>query len=95
MTHDGPQDSFTALADNTISMPGDAYGMHKFGSAGLHDLIKANEDKLVVHIHGHCHDGAFTDRVAGQNGGFPIINPGSLNQREYGVLTLVKHGEKW
>ena len=74
MTHDGPQDSATCNANRTIPNP--SVGFHRFGSAGLARLVKEKEDSLVVHIHGHCHDGAFVDRVEGSK--FQVINPGSL-----------------
>lgn len=70
---------------------GDRLGLHRFGSAGLAALISEQKEKLVLHLHGHCHDGAFLDRVAGENG-MPVCNPGSLNQSEYGVLSLIKEG---
>ena len=93
MTHDGPQDFLTAYANNAIYMEStDSWGLHKFGSPGLSKLIKEQQEQLVVHIHGHVHDGAFTERVPGDHS-FPIINPGSLNQSEYGILTLVKRGD--
>ena len=49
---------------------------------------------MVVHIHGHCHNGAFLDRVHGETG-FPVVNPGSLHEKEYGTLKLVKEGSDW
>uniref|UniRef100_A0A7S3I1Z2 Calcineurin-like phosphoesterase domain-containing protein n=1 Tax=Favella ehrenbergii TaxID=182087 RepID=A0A7S3I1Z2_9SPIT len=91
MTHDGPQESATCNANKTIPSPG--VGFHKFGSSGLAQLVRANEEKLVVHIHGHCHDGAFVDRVHGSK--FSVVNPGSLEAREYGVITLLKENGKW
>ena len=79
MTHDGPQDYYTANARGTINWP--AIGFHKFGSIGLAELISEERSKLVVHIHGHCHDGGFLDRVHCDQGlnSFPVLNPGSLN----------------
>ena len=72
--------------------PGNRLGFHQFGSSGLADLIREQSESLVVHIHGHVHDGAFMDYVRGPNG-FPIVNPGSLSFGEYGTLTLIKDAE--
>jgi len=63
-------------------------GFHRFGSSGLTKLVKENEDSIVVHIHGHCHDGAFVDRV--KRSKFQVVNPGSIAEGEYGVITLLK-----
>lgn len=82
MTHDGPQDFYTANARGTILMGEnrDIVGFHKFGSVGLAELIKQKRQSIVVHVHGHCHDGAFLDRMVCNDGhGFPVCNPGSLN----------------
>ena len=77
----------------------DIFGFHKFGSSGLAQLINEQKASLVVHIHGHCHDGAFLDRVndCGSEHEFPVCNPGSLNSSEYATLTLIKDEEtgKW
>lgn len=77
MTHEGPQDSGTCNANKTIEGPDGALGLHRFGSAGLANLLRKERESLVVNIHGHCHDGASADYVRGDHG-FPIINPGSL-----------------
>lgn len=107
MTHDGPQDSVTCNANRTIPMKGEngeeVYGFHRFGSAGLRALIDEQRAHLMVNIHGHCHDGRFMDNLKGLTGighgtdpVFPIINPGSLNQSEYGTVVISKvNGEKW
>ena len=82
MTHDGPQDFYTANARGTIGMGENRqdFGFHKFGSSGLAELLYEQRSKLVVNIHGHCHDGGFLDRVTCTDGQeFPVCNPGSLN----------------
>ena len=79
-------------------MPGDVYGFHRFGSAGLAKLLMDEREHLIANIHGHCHDGAFLDNVRGEKGAgntFPVVNPGSLHQHEYGTLTLDKVDGKW
>ena len=41
MTHDGPQDFYTANARGTIPMgPNQDIGFHRFGSSGLADLLQ-------------------------------------------------------
>ena len=74
-------------------------GYHRFGSEGLARLIREKREQLVVHIHGHSHDGAFIDHVRGGPPGTwvtPVINPGSLHHGEYGVLCLGKQEDgKW
>ena len=69
-------------------MPGDVYGFHRFGSAGLAKLLSDQREHLVLNVHGHCHDGAFLDNLSGDSG--LVVNPGSLKQKEYGTLTLKK-----
>ena len=77
-------------------------GFHRFGSAGLRTLLDEQRDCLLANIHGHCHDGNFMDNIKGLTGkgegtspGFPIINPGSLNQDEYGTVTISMVNNKW
>ena len=65
MTHDGPQDSATANANMVIEPATGDRGFHKFGSSGMTGLIKEKSEHLVCQVHGHCHDGAFVDRIEG------------------------------
>ena len=46
-----------------------------------------------MHVHGHCHDGAFIDRVEGSK--CQVVNPGSLGVGEYGVIQFEKSNGKW
>lgn len=70
MTHDGPYDSAT-----TTHVHED--GECKFGQPSLTDLIRANQERLLLNLHGHCHKGNTFDYELGA----PILNAGSLHEK--------------
>lgn len=84
MTHDGPYDSATTTHQGEE-------GQLKFGSPGLAELILEHKDRLVMNLHGHCHAGNTFDYEMGA----PVINPGSLKEGAFMVLTLAQVDGKW
>ena len=91
MTHEGPQLSSTSkntyFSDNNTT--------YVAGSPALRELILANSDRIVCNIHGHMHDGAFYQNLCKPFNPLPIINPGSLNQSEFGEIEILKKDGKW
>ena len=85
MTHDGPDTSATTTHWH------DEEGQVRFGSPAQAELIKEHKDRLLMNLHGHCHAGNTFDYEMGA----PVINPGSLKEGSFMVLTLTRQDSKW
>ena len=96
MTHDGPFGSATARAQKRLE--NEPKGELLFGSRHLMEMVHTLKDRLVVNVHGHDHYGSFTDYIReNECVKVPIVNPGSLNFKDYGVMKIAKDqaSQKW
>ena len=84
MTHEGPFGS--ATAKEVMFEQGGTINWE--GSPRLRELLIENKSRIICHIHGHTHDGAFTVNIGSPDKPMTVINPGSLTQSEFGELKL-------
>ena len=88
MTHDGPKGSATTQ-DKTSKF---TEGIISFGSTHLAEFLRDNQERVVVNVHGHAHEGTALDKILRVR----VINPGSLMFGEYGLLRLERNLEnRW
>ena len=84
MTHDGPSGSSTAK-NTRFDMNMTTYHA---GSPHLRKLLLQHREQVVCSVHGHTHEGSFIQNISKPAEVLPIINPGSLGQGEFGIITL-------
>jgi Icc-related predicted phosphoesterase len=84
MTHEGPYGSATSRNHYYVGEK----NVHHAGSSNLRDLLIENQAKVVCNIHGHCHEGAFTQNIHTPSDPLKIINPGALGQKEFGHILI-------
>ena len=85
MTHEGPYGSST-----TRNHYFDSGEVVHCGSTDLRDLMLQNQDKVLFDVHGHTHEGAFTQNIGTHEKPLHVFNPGPLCFGKFAELVLKK-----
>lgn len=93
VTHVGPLCSCTAIVHDFSPSPEIFTGAASI-SQHIQQLQKTKTRQLLANVHGHTH-AARGMRVLGDER-TPVVNPGSLSEGNFGVMTLRRQGQgKW
>ena len=94
MTHEGP---FGSATTRNHYFAGPKKGnIYHCGSPKLRDIMIENHSKIVCNIHGHSHDGTFSQNINTPQDPLKIFNPGALSQKEFGSIVIQKDmSNKW
>ena len=91
MTHDGPYGSSTA--QNSYLSEGKVIHC---GSKDLTNLLLKEQNRIVFNLHGHVHDGSFTQNLGNWEKPMHVINPGPLQDSSFAEIDLKREVDgKW